>query len=95
MSELENIKITITPYTDSIISTSAYDLDKIVFDLDGKINLLSNQSDSFDYLISIASGLLCGMLDILWVGEFSLERGRAIASDKIDSFVIKTANLIG
>jgi hypothetical protein len=35
------------------------------------------------------------MLDILWVGEFSLERGRGIASDKIDGFVTKTAKMLG
>ena len=32
---------------------------------------------------------------ILWVGNFSLERGRNIASDEIDSFVTKTAKLLG
>lgn len=35
------------------------------------------------------------MLDILWVGEFSLENGRAFASDKVDGFVEKTAKIIG
>ena len=51
--------------------------------------------DKFDYLVSIGSGVLCGLLDILWVGSFCLERGRSIASDGIDSFVAKTARLLG
>ena len=43
----------------------------------------------------IHSGVLCGILDVLWVGEFNLERGREIASDKVESFVKKVAKLTG
>ena len=40
-----------------------------------------------DYVVAIASGIACGLLDILWVGEFDLTNGRSIASDKVDAFV--------
>jgi hypothetical protein len=63
--------------------------------LESQIDLLSSQADKFDYLVSVGSGLLCGLLDILWVGGFSLERGRGIANDEIDGFVKKTAKLLG
>ena len=46
-------------------------------------------------MVAVASGVLCGMLDVLWVGEFDLERGREIASDKVESFVKKSAKLTG
>lgn len=71
------------------------DLDAVIYDLDKQIELLSSQADKWDYLVAVASGILCGMLDILWVGDFSLENGRAFASDKVDSFVEKTANILG
>ena len=71
------------------------DLDTVIYDLDNQIELLSSQADKWDYLVAVASGILCGMLDILWVGDFSLENGRAFASDKVDSFVEKTANILG
>lgn len=71
------------------------DFDAVVYDLDKQIELLSSQADKLDYLIAVASGILCGMLDILWVGEFSLENGRVFASDKVDSFVEKTAKILG
>lgn len=57
--------------------------------------MLSSQADKYDYLVSVGSGILCGMLDIFWVGEFSLERGRNIASDRIDEFVKKAAKMLG
>ena len=77
------------------MSDTDFDLDRIIYDLDGQIDLLSSQADALDYLISVASGILCGMLDILWVGEFNLEHGREIASDKVEAFVKKAAKLTG
>lgn len=94
MSETDNLQIELKPYSEATINAE-YDLDRIIFDLDSQIDLLSSQADNFDYLVSVASGVLCSMLDILWVGEFSLERGRGIASDKIDGFVTKTAKMLG
>lgn len=94
MSETDNLQIELKPYSEAMLNAE-YDLDKIIYDLDSKIDLLSSQADKFDYLVSIGSGILCGALDILWVGEFSLERGRGIASDKIDGLVTKAAKMLG
>ena len=94
MEQKNGLEISLIPYDQSAVGTN-YDLDQIIYDLDNQIELLSSQADTLDYLISVASGILCGMLDILWVGEFSLERGREIASDKVEAFVKKAAKLTG
>ena len=94
MNELDNLQVELQQYNE-IPFNSEYDLDRIIFDLDSDIDLLSSQGDKLDYLVSIGSGLMCGVLDILWVGDFSLERGRNIASDEVDKFVTKTAKLLG
>lgn len=94
MGEQDHLQIELTPYNEAEFDAE-FDLDKIIYDLDAQIDLLSSQADKFDYLISIASGLLCGVLDILWVGSFSLEHGRSIARNKVDGFVSKTAKLLG
>ena len=78
---------------DEFIGSSEFDFDKIIFDLNSQIDLLSSQTDSLDYIVAIASGIVCGILDILWVGEFDLAHGRSIASDKVDSFVKNTAEM--
>lgn len=92
VDELNHLKLELIPYKEL---KPEYDLDKIIYDLDEKIDILSSQADSFDYIVAVASGLVCGMLDILWVGEFDLKKGREIASDKVDSFVKKTAKMLG
>ena len=79
----------------SIEKVARTDFDAVIYDLDKQIELLSSQADKWDYLVAVASGILCGMLDILWVGDFSLENGRAFASDKVDGFVEKTAKILG
>lgn len=92
VDELNNLKLELMPYKEL---NPEYDLDKIIYDLDEKIDILSSQADNLDYIVAVASGLVCGMLDILWVGEFDLQQGREIASDKVDNFVKKTAKMLG
>lgn len=87
------INYELIPY-EGIVESKDFDFDKIIFDLDEEIDLLSSQADKLDYLIAIASGLTCALLDILWVGEFDLNQGREIASDKVDSFVKKIAEIV-
>ena len=72
-----------------------YDLDQVIFDLDSQIDLLQSHADSLDYVVAVGSGVLCALLDILWTGEFSLERGRKLASGQIDRFVLWSAKLTG
>ena len=90
----KDLEVSLVPY-EQLVSETDFDLDRIIYDLDNQIELLSSQADNLDYLVSVASGILCGMLDVLWVGEFNLEHGREIASDKIEDFVKKAAKLTG
>lgn len=88
LKDLDNIEFDLIPYN---VLKPEYNLDKIIYDLDGKIDILSSKADSLDYIVAVASGIICGMLDILWVEDFDLNQGREIASDKIDDFVKKIA----
>lgn len=72
-----------------------FDFDKIIFDLDSKIQMLSSKADSLDYIVAASSGVLCAALDILWVGEFSLKNGRNVAAAQTDNFVKKISKLLG
>ena len=94
MNEVSKIEVSLIP-NEQYVSNAEFDLDRIIYDLDGQIELLSSQADTIDYLVSVASGVLCGLLDVLWVGEFNLERGREIASDRVETFVKKAAKLTG
>ena len=88
-----DIKYELIPY-DDFIGAKEFDFDKTIYDLNSQIELLSSQADNSDYVIAIASGIACGLLDILLVGEFNLANGRSVASDKVDAFVKKTAEIL-
>ena len=93
IEEIQELKYELIPY-DSFVGSDKFDFDKTIYDLNSKIELLSSQADSLDYIVAVASGIACGLLDILWVGEFDHAHGRDIASDKVDSFVKKTAEML-
>lgn len=80
---------------DNQVFAGSFDLDKIIFDLNNHVDFLSSKTDRFDYLLAIASGLTCGLMDVFWVGDFSLNRGRDFASEEVDKLVIKAANMLG
>ena len=94
MENTEKLQVSMIPYDDRFVNKN-YDLDQMIFDLDMKIESLLTQADGWDYFVSIASGLLCAALDVLWVGGFDLERGRGIADEQVNEFVKKTAKMLG
>lgn len=72
-----------------------HNLDQVIFDLNSQLELLSSQADTLDYLVSVGSGIICGLMDILWTGEFDFARGRNWGSESVDCFIKKTAKLLG
>ena len=91
--EISDIEYELIP-CDGFIGSEEFDLDKTIYDLNSQIKLLSSQADKLDYVVAIASGIACGILDILWVGDFDLTNGRNVVSDKTDDFVKKIAEML-
>lgn len=55
------------------------------------INRLTNHADGLDYTIAVSSGILCGLIDSFFVGEFSLSDAHNWGSEKINKFVQSVA----
>ncbi len=94
VDNVKQVQVELKQY-DKINYYAKYDIDKIVFDLNCQMDTLSSKADKFDYLISVASGILCAMLDILWVGEINLKSCRDIGNEKVEDFVKKTSKIMG
>ena len=86
-------KISVSVLNETQIANT--DIERTLFELDKQIDLLSSHADKIDYFVAAASGVICGMMDILWVGEFDLGRGRGYANEEIEGFVKRTAKLLG
>ena len=92
MSSNEIIEVVVATSIEEVANSN---IEQTIYDLDNQIHMLSSQADKLDYLVSISSGILCGMLDILLVGDFNLEAGRSIADENVNSLVNKTARMLG
>ena len=72
--------------------------DVLLHELDNyksEIERLTNNADTFDYTIAVSSGVIASLIDSLWVGEFSFERGKAWSNQKVNEFVMKVAKSQG
>lgn len=54
-----------------------------------------SKADQTDYLIAACCGTVAGLIDILYVGEFSIDRANEWGKKKVDGFVVKIARLNG
>lgn len=63
--------------------------------LDKNIEHFTNRADQIDNMVAVGSGVLAGMIDVLWVGEFSLDRGTEWGRDKVNKFVENVAKWTG
>ncbi|UTC64122.1 hypothetical protein E4O00_09710 [Treponema sp. OMZ 788] len=65
------------------------DLQAVEEDLCGTHDL-TNHADTTDYLVSVGCGILCGLIDSFFVGEFDFARGKEWSNEKINNIIIKS-----
>ena len=87
----ENLEIKI--YENQQLAST--DIEGSIYDLNKQIDMLSPHADNLDYFVAVASGIVCGMMDVLWVGDFNLARGREFSSEQIEELVKKTSHMFG
>ena len=68
---------------------------RVLDKLNSKIDKLTNHADGIDYMVAVASGVLAGIIDIVFVGDFSLEKANEWGNEKANNFVVKIAQKQG
>ena len=64
-------------------------------DYNEQIKKFTNQADAIDYTVAIGSGILAGIIDSFFVGDFSLSDGKEWTNQKINKFVMYIARKKG
>lgn len=64
-------------------------------ELNTEIDRLTNNADGIDYTVAVASGVIAGVIDSIFVGEFSFERANHWGTEKTNNFVVKIAQSKG
>ena len=81
INSTSNIRNAITSELDFIESRIVANQD-VINKLNLDIEKLTNNADGIDYTIAVASGIITGLMDAFFVGEFSLDRGTQWGKDK-------------
>ncbi len=63
--------------------------------LDNEIDRLTNHADVFDYTISVATGVLCGLIDSFVIGEFDFRSAKAKSNRQVNDFIMAFAKSKG
>ena len=103
----DNIKIELKPQLDfapeceiieleilnpmSAIDARLDEIDEKIADLDIRIDKLTNHADKLDYSIAIASGLLTGIIDVLFVGKWDFASAKAWSNKEVHERIINFA----
>lgn len=67
----------------------------VINQLNQGIGRLTSHADGLDYTIAVASGLLTGMMDVLFVGEFDFSELKGESNRFVNKFIEKYANRKG
>lgn len=59
--------------------------------LNTDIDRLTNHADGIDYMVAVASGILCGAIDSVFVGEWDFESAKALSNKQINEKIINFA----
>ena len=70
-------------------------IEKEIAKLDAEIERLTNRADWIDYTIAVSSGLLCGLIDSFFVGEWNFKKAKAISNEEINRKVMEFAKKNG
>lgn len=66
-----------------------------VKELNSEIDELTNHADGLDNAVAVASGIIAGVIDSVWVGELSIDRANEWGNEKADNIVVKIAQKQG
>lgn len=93
----ENLDPRVNEITQKIaeIDAQSEDLNSKIDSLNTEIERLTNHADGFDYAIAVGTGILCGLIDSFFVGEFNFERGKAKSHKQVNQFIQKFAKING
>lgn len=88
----DNIEVSVITQQEVMASV---DIRESICNYEKEIGKMSVDADKLDYAVAIASGIICGIIDVLKVGELDLKAGRDIADEKVKDIVKKISKKLG
>lgn len=87
------IQFDVSQYEQVYVSSTTFsEVEQKLIEVNKQLDDFTNHADKEDYVFAIASGIVAGIVDSLYTGEFSLTEAHKWGSDKTEEFVLKVAN---
>ena len=88
-------RLLIEKHCDILYDLNSFDYEEINEKEPESIDVFNYYADKDDYILSAAVGLITGMLDIFWIGEFSIKNALNWSNQEVNKFVVYVAKKIG
>lgn len=79
----------------SEIDAMSAELEEKIDKLNVNINRLTNHADGIDYMIAVGCGIVAGLFDSIFVGEWDFEKAKAKSNEQINKKVMNFAKKHG
>lgn len=76
---------------ESMMNANREELEKLSIEIDR----LTNHADGMDYTIAVSSGIITGLIDSVFIGEFDFDSVKADSHKHVNKFIEKYARLRG
>jgi hypothetical protein len=77
------------------IDAKSEELENKISKFNEEIERLTSHADGFDYAVAVSSGVLCGLIDSFFVGEFDFKSAKAKSNMQVNKFIGKFAKMQG
>ena len=71
------------------------EVNKKLQELNTEIDQLTNHADGFDYAAAVICGLICGIIDIIFVGKWDFKNAKAVSNKRVNEKVMEFAKRQG
>lgn len=79
----------------SDIDSQLEEVNKKLQELNTEIDRLTNHADGFDYAAAVICGLICGIIDIIFVGKWDFKNAKAVSNKQVNEKVMEFAKKQG
>ena len=75
----------------SNLDSQLEEVNKKLQELNIEIDRLTNHADGYDYAAAVICGLICGIIDILFVGKWDFKNAKAVSNKQVNEKVMEFA----
>ena len=79
----------------SNLDSQLEEVNKKLQELNIEIDRLTNHADGYDYAAAVICGLICGIIDILFVGKWDFKNAKAVSNKQVNEKVMEFAKKQG